>query len=185
MEGPLIKDKSSFILGGRTTYANWLLNLLPDQYKNSKASFYDVNLNISHEFNKKNTVYLTGYLSRDRFNLNSDTVYNYGNKNISLKWKHVFNNKLNSLITGGYDRYEYNISSDRLPLNSYKLGFDINQTYFKLHFNYYLNSKHTIDFGLNSIYYKLHPGSYQPLGKIIDSAGRSWRQNRLWKVLCI
>ncbi len=165
VEGPLIKDKSSFILGGRTTYANWLLNALPDQYKKSKASFYDVNLNISHQFNKKNTLYLTGYLSRDRFNLNSDTVYNYGNKNVSLKWKHVFNNKLYSLLTGGYDRYEYNISSDRLPLNSYKLGFDINQTYLKLHFNYYLNSKHTIDFGLNSIYYKLHPGMYQPLGK--------------------
>ena len=165
VEGPLIKDKSSFILGGRTTYANWLLNALPAQYKKSKASFYDVNLNISHEFNKKNTVYLTGYLSRDGFNLNSDTVYNYGNKNISLKWKHVYNNKLNSLITGGYDRYDYSISSDRLPLNSYKLGFDINQTYLKLHFNYYLNSKHTIDFGLNSIYYKLHPGIYQPLGK--------------------
>jgi len=165
VEGPLIKDKSSFILGGRTTYANWLLNALPDQYKKSKASFYDLNLNISHEFNKKNTLFLTGYLSRDGFNLNSDTAYKYGNKNISLKWKHVFNNKLNSLLTGGYDRYDYNISSEKLPLNAYKLGFDINQFYLKLHFNYYLSSKHTLDFGLNSIYYKLHPGMYQPLGK--------------------
>ncbi len=165
IEGPLIKDKSSFILGGRTTYANWLLNLLPDQYKKSKASFYDINLNVSHEFNKKNTVYLTGYISNDRFNLNSDTVYNYGNKNISLKWKHIFNNKVNSLVTTGYDRYDYNITSDELPPSAYKLGFDINQTYLKVHFNYYLSNKHTVDFGLNSIYYKLHPGNYQPVGK--------------------
>lgn len=165
VEGPLMKDKSSFILGARTTYANWLLNLLPDQYKNSKASFYDVNLNVSHEFNKKNTVYLTGYISKDRFNLNSDTVYNYGNKNISLKWKHIFNNKMNALVTGGFDRYEYNISSEKLPLNSYQLGFNINQTYLKMHFNYYLSSKHTLEFGLNSIYYKLHPGQFQPVGK--------------------
>ena len=164
IEGPIIKDKSSFILGGRTTYANWLLNLLPDQYKKSKASFYDLNLNISHEFNKKNTIYITGYLSRDKFNLNSDTVYGYGNSNISLKWKHVFNNKMNSLVTTGYDRYEYNISSEHLPPSAYKLGFDINQTYLRAHFNYYLSSKHTMDFGLNSIFYKLHPGSYQPLG---------------------
>ncbi len=164
VEGPLIKDKSSFILGGRTTYANWLLNLLPDQYKDSKASFYDVNLNISHEFNKKNTVYLTAYLSHDRFNLNSDTSYAYGNKNISLKWKHVFNNKMNSLVTAGYDRYEYAISSEKLPLNAYRLGFDINQSYFKAHFNYYLSSKHTLEFGLNTLQYKLHPGKYQPLG---------------------
>jgi len=165
VEGPLIKDKSSFILGGRTTYANWLLNALPQEYRKSKASFYDVNLNISHEFNKKNTLYLTGYLSNDKFNLNSDTAYGYGNKNISLKWKHIFNNKLNSLVTGGYDRYDYNISSDKLPLNAYQLAFDINQAYLKLHFNYYLSSKHTLDFGLNSIFYKLHPGNYRPLGK--------------------
>ncbi len=165
IEGPLIKDKSSFIIGGRTTYANWLLNLLPDQYKDSKASFYDVNLNISHEFNKKNSLFVTGYLSSDRFNLNSDTVYGYNNKNISLKWKHIFNNKLNALITGGYDRYEYSINSKKLPLSAYRLGFDINQTYFKAHFNYYLNNKHTLDFGLNSLLYKLHPGSYQPLGE--------------------
>jgi len=164
IEGPLIKDKSSFIIGGRTTYANWLLNALPKQYRNSKASFYDINLNISHAFNKKNSMYLTGYLSKDHFNLNSDTVYGYGNGNISLKWKHVYNNKLNSLITGGYDRYNYQVSSDRLPLNAYKLGFDINQTYLKLHFNYYLNSKHTLDYGLHSIFYKLHPGNYQPVG---------------------
>jgi CarboxypepD_reg-like domain/TonB-dependent Receptor Plug Domain len=164
IEGPLIKNKSSFILGGRTTYANWLLNLLPDQYKQSKAAFYDLNLNINHEINKKNTFYFTGYLSNDRFNLNSDTVYGYGNKNISLKWKHIFNNNLNALITGGYDNYAYDISSNKLPLNAYKLKFDINQSYFKVHFNYYRGSKHTMDFGLNSIYYKLHPGSFLPDG---------------------
>jgi CarboxypepD_reg-like domain/TonB-dependent Receptor Plug Domain len=163
IEGPLIKDKSSFIVGGRTTYANWLLNLLPDQYKDSKASFYDLNLNISHEFNKKNAVFVSGYVSSDRFNLNSDTVYGYNNKNLSLKWKHIFNNKLNAVITTGYDRYEYSINSKKLPLSAYKLGFDINQTYFKAHFNYYLNSKHTLDFGLNALMYKLHGGSYQPL----------------------
>ncbi len=164
IEGPIVKDKSSFIVGGRSTYANWLLKLLPDQYKNSQASFYDVNLNISHEFNKKNTLYVTGYLSKDRFNLNSDTLYGYSNKNISLKWKHVFNNKLNSIFTTGYDRYEYEISSKKLPPSAYTLGFDINQTYLRSHFNYYLSSQHTMEFGLQTLYYQLHPGSYLPLG---------------------
>ncbi|MEP7257692.1 MAG: TonB-dependent receptor, partial [Flavitalea sp.] len=165
LEGPIIKDKSSFILGIRTTYANWLLNALPDQYKKSKASFYDFNLNISHEINKKNTVYLSGYRSADKFNLNSDTVYGYGNQNFSVKWKHIFNNKVNSLVTTGYDRYDYSIYSDRLPLSAYKMKFDINQTYLRMHVNYYLTTKHTIDFGLNSIYYKLHGGSFQPNSK--------------------
>ncbi|MBZ5859353.1 TonB-dependent receptor [Flavihumibacter profundi] len=165
IEGPLVKDKSSFIIGGRTTYANWLLNLLPDQYKNSKASFYDVNLSITHEFNKKNTLYLSGYISNDRFNLNSDTLYGYGNKNVSVKLKHIFNNKLNSVISVGYDNYAYNISSKKVPETANELGFDINQAYLKAHFNYYFSNKHTIDFGINSIYYKLHPGSYLPIGK--------------------
>lgn len=165
IEGPLIKDKSSFILGARTTYANWLLKLLPDQYENSMAAFYDLNLNINHEIDKKNFIYLTAYLSKDRFNLNSDTFYNYGNKNISLKWKHIFNNKLYALVTTGYDNYEYEISSEKNPVNAYSLGFDINQAYFKTHVNYFVNSKHTLEFGLNSIFYKLHSGTYKPLGK--------------------
>ena len=151
IEGPLKKDKSSFNIGARTTYADWLLNLLPDQYKNSKASFYDINLNIDHEINKKNTIYLTGYLSKDRFNLNSDTVYSYGDQNISFKWKHLFSDKLYSTMSTGFDRYDYSIYSEKNPVNAYSLDFDINQGYLKAHFNYYKSAKQTIDFGINSI----------------------------------
>jgi hypothetical protein len=165
IEGPLIKDKTSFIAGARSTYANWMLNILPDQYKNSEAGFYDINLSLNHEFNKKNTVYLTGYFSKDRFNLNSDTVYGYQNKNFSLKWKHIFNNKVNSVISTGLDEYKYNISSDKLPISAYKMGFDIQQVFFKAHFNYYLNNTHTIDYGLNAIRYKLNPGYFTPFGE--------------------
>jgi TonB dependent receptor/CarboxypepD_reg-like domain/TonB-dependent Receptor Plug Domain len=162
LEGPLVKDKTSFILGVRTTYADWLLNALPEQYKNSKASFYDFNVGVSHEFDKKNSLYITGYLSRDGFNLNSDTLYHYGNQNFSLKWKHVFSNKLSGLFRVGHDRYQYDISSSENPDEAYKLSFDVNQTNVKAHFNYYLSSQHSIEFGFGSIYYKLHPGSYEP-----------------------
>jgi hypothetical protein len=165
LEGPLVKDKSSFIIGARTTYANWLLNLLPEQYKNSKAGFYDFNILVNHEIDKKNSLYLTAYMSKDKFNLNSDTVYHYGNNNISLKWKHIFNNNLFALVTAGYDNYQYNISSEANPVNAYSLGFNINQENFKAHFNYFANSKHTIEFGINNILYKLDPGTYKPLGK--------------------
>ena len=164
LEGPINK-KTSFILGARSTYANWMLNLLPDQYKNSKAGFYDLNLNITHQLNKNNTLYLTAYLSKDRFNLNNDTAYGYSNSSVSVKWKHNFNNKLHSIVTGGLDQYRYSINSNKLPLNAYKMGFGINQTYFKAHFNYFLNNQHTIDFGINSIYYNLNPGFFNPDGK--------------------
>ena len=111
IEGPLVKDKSSFILGGRTTYSNWLFNYLPEDYKNSRADFYDLNLIVNHQIDKKNTLYFTGYLSNDKFNLNSDTAYSYGNKNLSVKWKHIYTTKLNSLITVGNDNYNYAINS--------------------------------------------------------------------------
>ena len=165
LEGPIVKDKSSFIIGARTTYANWLLNLLPAQYKHSKADFYDINANITHEINKKNTIYFTGYMSKDKFNLNSDTTYHYGNNNFSLKWKHIFNNNLYALIIGGVDNYNYKISSEANPVNAYSLGFDINQGNLKARFNYFINTKHTVEFGMDNIFYKLHPGTYKPLGK--------------------
>lgn len=161
VEGPLVKDRSSFILGGRTTYADWLLNLLPAQYKNSKASFYDLNLTVTHEINKKNSLYVTGYLSQDRFNLNSDTFYSYGNKNVALRWKHIFNNKLNSVLSTGYDRYDYRISSEALPQAGYKLSFDINQYYLKVDFSDYISNQQTFNFGANLLLYRIHPGNYQ------------------------
>ncbi len=164
IEGPLIKDKTSFILGFRTTYADWLINILPNEYKNSTASFYDINLNISHDLDKKNSIYLTGYISKDHFNLNSDTLYGYGNNNISLKWKHIFSNKLNGVVTAGYDRYDYKISSETIPISAYSLSFNVNQYYLNADYNYYYSNRHTFNFGINSLFYKLHPGSYQPVG---------------------
>jgi len=164
VEGPLVKDKSSFIIGGRSTYADWLLNLLPAQYKNSKASFYDLNLNVSTEIDKKNSFYVTGYLSQDRFNLNSDTFYSYGNKNIALKWKHIFDYKLNSTFSTGYDRYDYENSSQAIPQAGYKLSFDINQYYLKADFSDYFSNQQTFNFGINSLLYKIHPGIYQANG---------------------
>ena len=164
IEGPLKKDKTSFILGGRTTYSNWLMGLLPGEYSKSSASFYDVNLHIAHEVNKKNSLYFTGYISRDKFSLNTDTAFGYSNRNLSVKWKHEFNNKLNAVFTAGTDQYQYDISSDVNPVNAYKLNFNIRQINLKGDFNYYLNNDHTIDFGVSSIRYILDPGAYRPVG---------------------
>lgn len=164
VEGPIIKDKTSFIFGGRTTYSDWLLSLLPEAYKHSSASFYDVNLDISHQINEKNNIYLSGYLSHDSFRLNSDTSYGYSNRNANIKWKHNFNNKLYSVIMVGIDDYQYNVSSTANPVNAYKLNFAVKQTNFKTDFNYYLNPKNTLNFGISSIYYNLNPGDNEPYG---------------------
>ena len=163
LEGPLDSNKTTFILGGRTTYSDWILQQIPNSaYANSSASFYDLNLNITHTINPKNTLYLTGYMSHDRFRLDSDTLYKYGNRNAIIKWKHLFNNRLFSVVSAGADRYDYSVSSDKYPVNAYKLSYDVNQTHFRTEFNYNPNNKHSLNFGVHTILYKIHPGTNEP-----------------------
>jgi hypothetical protein len=162
IEGPLVKNKTSFILGGRSTYANWLLKMLPHPYNDSKASFYDVNMVVSHRMNAKNDLYFTGYISNDHFNLASDTTYGYRNLNFNLRWKHQFNTKLLSYFSVGSDQYQYQVDSKENKVNAYKLTFDINQLNLRSDFAYSFNSDHNFEFGFNTIRYNLHPGSYQP-----------------------
>lgn len=163
LEGPIVKDKTSFIVGGRSTYANWLIDLLPKEYDKSNASFQDANLGITHSFDSSNNIYLNAYYSRDKFTLNSDTLYKYTNRNISLKWKRNFSRRFQGELIGGYDYYKYDISSGSNSVNAFKLYFDIRQYFGKLNFVYFVNQKHSFDFGLNSISYKLRPGVYEPI----------------------
>ncbi|CAG5007397.1 hypothetical protein DYBT9275_04036 [Dyadobacter sp. CECT 9275] len=166
VEGPIIKDKTSFILGGRSTYSNWVIRALDNPaYNKSSASFYDLNLQVTHEVNEKNTILLTAYNSSDRFRLYGDTLYTYQNQLGALKWKHTFNSKLYSEFTASHSKYQYHMGASGLPLNSFDLKFDINQSNFKADFSYNLTPKHTLDFGLSSIYYKLHPGSFKARGE--------------------
>lgn len=165
IEGPLVKERTSFIAGGRSTYANWLMKLLPSPYDESSASFYDANVAITHKINNKNEMYLTGYLSNDKFSLASDTTYAYSNKNAAVKWKHNFSSKFLSYISAGYDRYNYNVKGDKNKVNAYTMDFDVSQLNLKGDFSYFINSVHKLDFGISSIRYNLHPGSFQPKGK--------------------
>ncbi|MGV3588824.1 MAG: TonB-dependent receptor [Adhaeribacter sp.] len=166
VEGPIKKDQTSFILGGRTTYSNWIFDLLPDKsnLKNTRASFYDLNLQVNHEVNENNHLSLTGYYSQDQSNLNTDTLFNYGNRNIVLKWARTFNKRLFGTFTTGQDRYQYDNYSEVNPVNAFRMAFGIKQAYLKGDFVYTLNPKHTLNFGLNTLYYQLQPGSFKPLG---------------------
>jgi len=163
LEGPIIKDKCSFLLGGRSTYSDWLLRQIPSNaLKNSEASFYDLNLNISHEINNKNSIYLSGYLSRDRFKLQSDTAYSYSNQALSAKWRHIFSNRLFAVFSGNFSGYNYTISSANNPVNAFDLSYSIKQVQGKVDFNYFMNAKHTINFGASIIRYQLAPGTLTP-----------------------
>lgn len=165
LEGPILKDKTSFIVGLRSTYSDWLLKQLQNaSFRKSAAQFYDLNVHITHEYNEKNTVYLTAYQSRDRFKLNSDTAYRYQNRTATLKWKHVFNNKLYSVYTGSYSGYEYDVSSEKNPVNAYDLSFAINQSQVKADFNFFPSNQHALDFGISTTHYRISPGTFGPRG---------------------
>jgi len=165
LEGPLKKEKTTLVLGGRTTYSDWLLKNVPNSaYHDSKGNFYDANARLTHIINSKNTIYLMGYLSHDQFNLNNDTTYKYNNKNANIKWKHFFTSNSYALFTAGIDRYDYSVSDTKDSVNAFKLGFNIQQTYLRGDFTYSPGNKHSFNYGFNSIYYQLHPGYYQPQG---------------------
>ncbi len=166
LEGPIVNEKTSFIVGGRSTYSDWILKQIPDAtLQNSNASFYDITGGISHDFNSKNSLYLSGYYSDDKFNLNSDTLYNYHNINTSIQWKHIFKTKLYGVFTGLFSKYDYKMKSTANPVNGFQLGYNINQTGVKADFSYFPNSRNKVDFGMQSNYYQLNPGTYVPEGR--------------------
>jgi hypothetical protein len=166
LEGPIKKGKTSLLLAGRTTYSDWLLNLLPEKsrYKNGKAGFYDLNLLLSHQFSQKDNLYISGYYSHDRFNFLENEKYEYANVNASLQWAHLFNDNFRMTTTAGYDHYDYATKSWQDEHNAYKMGYDINQYYLKMDFNHSQLEKHRIDWGLNAIMYDINPGKVQPHG---------------------
>ena len=177
LEGPIPGKKGSFIVGLRSTYANWLLEALEDpRLRNSKAYFGDIIGNLTLPLNEKNNLSISGYYSRDRFRLDNDTLYRYSNANASLKWRRTFSNTFSSLLTLGYTRYAFSMESERSPRNAFSLDYGINQTQAKLDFDWYPTARHHIQLGIQSSFYDLDPGKLIPTSessgiqpKLLDS----------------
>ncbi|PKP40918.1 MAG: TonB-dependent receptor [Bacteroidetes bacterium HGW-Bacteroidetes-10] len=167
LEGPVIKDRTTFILGARTTYSDWILGILPESsgYKSGAASFHDVTAGISHKLNEKNTIYLHGYYSRDGFKFSMDTNFNYQNLNASIKWRSIINEHHNLVISSGYDHYNYRTNDVGNPVNAYSMNFSIKQGFVKANFNWLINEKHSVNYGLNTVFYHLSPGTLSPVGE--------------------
>jgi hypothetical protein len=163
VEGPLKQDTSSFILGLRSTYSNWLLNLLDDPtLNNSNAWFADGVAKVSHQVNDRNSLSLSLYHSRDRFRLNADTLFQYTNSNASLRFRHLFSNTFSGLFSASYTDYQYQISSTDSPVNSFDLDYAIGQYSLKADFDYFPQARHHVRFGGQVVRYDLSPGSIIP-----------------------
>ena len=178
VEGPLFRKKGSYILGGRTTYSDWLLKKLPEKsgYNNGRAGFYDLNATFAYTPNEKNKLSLNAYFSNDRFAFNeyslkdfgflkavSGEKYAYKNANVSAKWRHVFGPKLFNILTVGYDHYDYNMSDD-FHFSAYTLNYKIDQGFLKYDASWFPSTRHSLNFGFSSILYDFSPGEYFPKG---------------------
>ena len=181
LEGPLVKDRTTFLLGGRTTYSNWLLNLLPknSEYAGGKASFSDVNASLTHKINDANTLQAYVYWSRDGFEFSRDPAFRYANLNASLKWRNRISSRLNLTASAGYDRYGARLDNSlgRNQMSGYRVDTQIHQGFGKLIFSYGVSDAHSLTFGANTTYYNLQPGAMSPLYEG-ESLVRTWALDR-------
>lgn len=166
LEIPIVKEKSSLLVGARGTYSDWVLNSLDDeQLKNSQASFYDFLLKYEHKLNDKNNIEATGYYSKDRFSITSDSLFSYSNQLATVKWHHKFNEKSNGSLIFNNSQYQFNIGFEANADKDFDLNYKINETLIKYKMNTVLSDKHKLNYGVSSKLYTLNPGSKEPLNE--------------------
>ena len=155
-EGPIKKDKGSFLLGGRSSYAHLFLPLFD---LDNVAYFYDLNTKLSYRLNDNNSVYLSGYFGRDVFELADSFANTYGNTVVNFRWNHLYSDKLFSNLSLIYSDYYYGL---RLDFVEFDWESGIRNFNLKYDFKHYINNNFKLEYGLNSIYYKFNPGEINP-----------------------
>lgn len=160
IQGPIVKDKVSFYLAGRRTYADLFLPFSKDSLaKESKLGFYDVNSKVTAVLGKKDRLIISGYYGRDIVNFGTLIKQNYGNEAYTVRWNHLFSQKffVNNYATVSKYMYDLNFSQE----DSYaSIKTDILDLSFKSLFNYKINSKHTLRFGAEVTKHKFNPGHF-------------------------
>ena len=158
-EGPIKKDKGSYLIATRGSYAHLFLKFTDIE---NIAYFYDINTKSNYKIDKNNTLYFSGYFGRDKFKLSNTFSNTYGNSTFNLRWNHLINEKTFSNTSLIFSDYYYG-----LTLNF--VGFDWNSGIKNLNIkfdlkNYYSN-KIQFNYGLNSIYYEFNPGEISPINQ--------------------
>lgn len=162
LEGPIVKDKGSFILSGRRTYVDIIMKpFLNKNARNSGYFFYDANLKANYKISKKDHIYLSSYFGRDKFHFKSssgnfDLNMPWGNFTTSLRWNRQINSKLFMNLTGVYNDYDFTFQGGQEDLNI-KMYSGIQDWNAKLDFDYYPHHNHHLKFGLNHTYHTFIP----------------------------
>ena len=156
IEGPVIKDRTAFLAGGRASYAHLFLPLFDIE---NKAYFYDLNTKINHRINERNNIYLSGYFGRDLFSIGDRFVNTYGNAVGNFRWNHLFSDKLFSNLSLIYSDYFYGLELDFV---GFEWDSGIQNFNVKYDLKHYISDKLQINYGLNNIYYVFNPGKIKP-----------------------
>ncbi|MDB4134838.1 TonB-dependent receptor [Flavobacteriaceae bacterium] len=155
-EGPLKKEKSSFLIGGRSSYAHLFLPLIDN---NNEAYFYDLNTKFNYRLNKNNNIFLSAYFGKDVFGINNSFINKYGNAVTNLRWNHLFSDKLFSNLSLIYSDYFYGLILDFV---GFEWDSGITNINFKYDFNHYLKDNLKLSYGVNNIYTKFNAGEIFP-----------------------
>lgn len=164
IEGPLKKNKASYMISARRTYADALAKPFikrTSDYYGSGYYFYDLNAKMNYAFSEKDHLYLSGYFGRDKFNFNNakrsfQTEIPWGNSTATLRWNHVFNKKLFANTTLVYNDYKFALNGKQNDFNI-NLSSGIRDLNAKTDFDYYASPEHKIKFGLQYTFHTFLP----------------------------
>jgi hypothetical protein len=166
LQGPIVKDKASIIIGGRKTYSDWILKRIPDvDIRNSEADFYDFNAKLNFVLNQNNRISLFGYVSNDFFGLAGKNLFEYSNKLGAIKWNHIFNNKLTLSFSAGISDYSTNTIDKENAILATSVKSGIRQKTSKIRMLYDAGAKHDFEAGIEGNYYTFFNGEQKPYGE--------------------
>ncbi|WP_051359640.1 TonB-dependent receptor [Adhaeribacter aquaticus] len=159
IEGPIVKDKGSFTISARRSYADIFLKLSSDSsVRDSRLFFYDINAKANYKINENNRVYLSGYFGKDVLGFKDLFGFDWGNSTGTMRWNHLFSEKLFSNTSLIFSNYNYNIDINA-GIADFNIISRIQDWNFKQDFEYYPGARSTFKFGLNAIHHQIVPGA--------------------------
>jgi hypothetical protein len=172
LQGPIVKEKVSVIMGGRTTYSDWILRRVPDiDIRKSRANFYDLNAKVNIALNRNNKISLFTYQSHDLFNLTGTNVFEYTNRLGAIKWNHIAGENLTFSLNTFYTDYNTSVIDQENPVKALEILGGITQSGTHFRTLLALGEKHSLEGGVEANYYFFRPGTQQPYGEESDSEG--------------
>jgi len=164
VEGPLKKNKGSFVLSGRRTYIDLIMKAAisdTSPFAGSSYFFYDMNLKMNYKLGDKDRLYLSGYYGKDEFNFgNIEDGFSvdmpWGNGIAALRWNHLFSSKLFMNVTGTYTNYLFKFGSAQDQFR-FELNSGISDWGGKVDFSYYPSTRHTLKWGLDYTFHTFTP----------------------------